>query len=119
MKHYKETNWKAIPKLKKLEEWGIPHKNTRCGIIINDKIMIAKNKSRWKMLGELDWFPYYGLHNLVEALYDDALDEYAEEQQNKTHRVSHSVPIPNVWKDKDKEKEFKEFYKNRQGLFSG
>ena len=119
MSSYKETNWKAIPKLKNLQEWDIPHKNTRCGIIVCDKIMIAKNKSRWKILGQLDWFPYYGLHNLIEALYDDALEEYAEEQQSKTHRVAHSVPLANAWKDKDKEALLKEFYKNRQGMFCG
>lgn len=102
--NFKETNLNAFNKLKKLTEWNIPHRNTRNGIIICDTIMIAKNSSKWKILGSLDWYPYYGLAKLVEALYDDCLQEYAEEQQSKTNRKYNSVPISHEWKDKEKEK---------------
>jgi hypothetical protein len=105
----KERNFNALKKISDLAEWGIPFINTRCGIIIDEKIMIAKNRSRWKKLGELNWYPYYGLKNLVEALYDDALDEYAEEQQN-SGRTQMSPPINHKWKDEQKEKEYRNFY---------
>lgn len=98
----KERNPNAIAKLVKLEEWDIPHRNTRNGIIIDEKIMIAKNRSRWKKVGHLEWYPYYGLQNLVEALYDDALDEYAAEQQSKTNRKRNSVPIDHSWLKRNK-----------------
>jgi hypothetical protein len=104
-----ENNPNAYKKLSDLHEWGIPFRNTRCGIIIDEKIMIAKNRSRWKKLGELNWYPYYGLKNLIEALYDDALDEYAEEQQN-SGRTQMSPPINHKWKDESKEKEYRNFY---------
>lgn len=107
----------AYHKVKKLDEWNIPYKVKHQGIIIADKIMIAKNHSKWKFLGELDWYPYYGLSKLVEALYDDALELYAEEQQSKTHRVARSVPISHEWKNKEKEKEKREYYRARQEKF--
>ena len=97
-------NIRGYKKCKQLEEWGIPHKEIRVGIVICEKIMIAKNHSRWKKLGSFDWYPYYGLDTLIEALYDDCLDQYAEEQQ-KSGRKFRSVPISHEWKHKQKPKE--------------
>jgi hypothetical protein len=105
----RENNPNAWRKICQLSEWGISFKNTHNGIIIDDKIMIAKNKSRWKKLGELNWYPYYGLKNLITALYDEALDEYAEEQQSKNRAIK-SPPISHVWKDKQKETLFRKKY---------
>ena len=46
----RENNPNAWRKICQLSEWGISFKNTHNGIIIDDKIMIAKNKSRWPRL---------------------------------------------------------------------
>ena len=108
----KENNPNAYKKISQLHEWDIPFRNTINGIIIDEKIMIAKNRSRWKKLGELNWYPYYGLKNLIEALYDDALDEYAEEQQN-SNRTIMSPPINHRWKDEAKEKQYREHYEGK------
>ena len=97
-------NLRAYDKCKQLEEWGVPHKEVRTGIVICEKIMIAKNHSRWKKLGSFDWYPYYGLRTLIEALYDDCLDQYADKQQ-KSGRKFLSVPISHEWKHKQKPKE--------------
>ena len=110
-------SYNAYKKVQKLDEWNIPYEVKHQGIIINDKIMIAKNSSKWKFLGELDWYPYYGLSKLVEALYDDALELYAQEQQSKTHRNVKSVPISHEWKDKHEEEEKRGYYRARQQKF--
>ena len=96
-------------KTNQLKEWNIPFKEVYSGIIINDTILISKNKSRWKKLGELNWYSYYGLKNLIEALYDDALDEYAKEQQEK-NRPELSPAINHEWKDKEREKVCRQKY---------
>ena len=116
--HKSRISGPTYDKVKKLIEWNIPYQVKHQGIIIEGKIMIAKNKSRWKFLGELDWYPYYGLKNLVEALYDEALVEYAEEQQSKIHRTERSVPISHEWKNKEKEKAKREYYRARQEKIS-
>ena len=95
---------------------GVPYKVVKQGIIICEKIVVAKNHSRWKFLGELDWYPYYGLKNLVKALYTDTLIEYAMDQQLRTHRKYNSVPINHEWKDKEKEKEKRAYYRQRKQL---
>jgi len=97
-------NLRAYDKCKQLEEWGVPYKEVRTGIVICEKIMIAKNHSRWKKLGSFDWYPYYGLRTLIEALYDDCLEQYADKQQ-KSGRKFLSVPISHEWKHKQKPKE--------------
>ena len=97
-------NIQAYKKCKQLEEWGIPHKEIQSGIVICDKIMIAKNRSRWKKLGSYEWYPYYGLSSLVEALYDDCLDDYAEEQQ-KSGRQFKSPPVYHPWRQEPAPKE--------------
>lgn len=111
---YKETNPNAIDKIYLLCGLGVPYKNTRSGIVIKDTIMIAKNHSKWKKLGSLDWYPYYGLKNLIRALYLNELDEYAEEQQSKTHRTERSVPINHSWKNKAEEKSMRKRYEGKR-----
>lgn len=95
---------------------GVPYRVVTQGIIVCETIMVAKNHSRWKILGELDWYPYYGLKNLVKALYTDTLLEYAMDQQSRTHRTERSVPINHEWKDKEKEKSKRAYYRQRQIL---
>lgn len=113
----KSFNINSYKKTLLLTGWGVPYRTVTQGIIICDKIMVAKNSSKWKFLGELDWFPYYGLKNLVDALYSDCLIEYAIEQQMKDHRTRNSIPINHEWKDKEKEGDLRAYYKYRQETY--
>lgn len=72
-------------------EWKI----CRQGVIIDGKILIAKNRSRWKKLGDYDWHSYWGLGNLCDALIDDRLDEYALEQDLNNKRKLKAAPVNN------------------------
>ena len=65
------------------------------GIIIQNKIMIARSKSRWKKLGSFDWHSYYGLNKLCDALESDKLDEYALNQDLNNKRKVLAVPVNN------------------------
>ena len=96
-------------KIKQLQELGVSFEKRHQGFVIEDKIMIAKKKSKWKKLGDLDWYPYYGLKNLIKAMDEDRLDEYAKEQEAK-YNAKYEVPL-NPWKDKEKEKLLKAIYK--------
>ena len=66
------------------------------GIIIDGKILIAKEKSRWKKLGDRDWHSYYGLGNLCDALENGTLDEYAQQQDLCNTRKHLSIPVNNT-----------------------
>ena len=112
----KNFNLNAYKKTMVLTGLGVPYRVVTQGIIICETIMIAKNHSKWKFLGELDWFPYYGLNNLVNALYTDTLLEYAMDQQSRTHRKYKSIPINHEWKDKEEEKIKREYYRQKQIL---
>ena len=90
----------------------LPYKVGNYGATIDKAIIIARNKSLWRPVGTLDWFPYYGLDSLLEAYKANALEEY-KEKQIKANRQVYAVVKPNVWKDKAKEKELKEFYARR------
>tara|TARA_R110000822_G_scaffold163597_1_gene303859 strand:+ start:625 stop:915 length:291 start_codon:yes stop_codon:yes gene_type:complete len=67
----------------------------RYGVIIEDKILIAKSRSRWKKIGEYDWHSYWGLGNLCDALIENRLDEYALEQDLKNTRKVKAAPVNN------------------------
>ena len=85
-------------------------KPTRQGLNLNDTILVAFKKSRWKFLGELDWYPYYGITHLLDALINNTLTKYAADQQSRTHRTTYSKPINHVWKDSEKEQIKRERY---------
>ena len=78
------------------------------GIIVNDIILIAKNKNRFKLLGKLDWVYYPRINILCDNLKNNTVKEYYEEL------ISHEKSPSNEWKDKNKEKRLREFYDNRQ-----
>ena len=65
------------------------------GVIIEDKIMVSRSKSRWKKLGSWDWHSYYGFSNLLNALIEDRLDQYAEQQDLQNTRQKLAVPVNN------------------------
>jgi hypothetical protein len=104
-----EPDIAVYKKIKQLQELGVSFVKRHQGFVIEDTIMIAKKKSKWKKLGDLDWYPYYGLKNLIKALDENRLDEYAAEQEAK-YNSKYEVPL-NPWRDKEKEKILKEMYK--------
>ena len=104
-----EPDIAVYKKIKQLQELGVSFVKRHQGFVIEDTIMIAKKKSKWKKLGDLDWYPYYGLKNLIKALDENRLDEYADEQAAK-YNSKYEVPL-NPWRDKEKEKILKEMYK--------
>lgn len=99
-------------KLRILFNSKLPYKIGNYGATIDKALVIARNKSLWRPVGTLDWFPYYGFESLIEAYKTNTLEEY-KEKQLKANRQVRAVVKPNVWKDKVKEKEMKEFYANR------
>lgn len=86
---------KMIRDLTPVKERKLRWKVCRYGVIIEDKILIAKSKSRWKKIGEYDWHSYYGLGNLCDALIEDRLDEYALEQDLNNNRKKLAVAVNN------------------------
>ena len=87
-------------KMQQLIELGIAFEKIHTGFKVEDTILVAKRKSKWKKLGCLDWYPYRGLKNLISALREDRLNEYAAEQEAKYNKKN-KVPL-NSWKDTEK-----------------
>lgn len=96
-------------KAKKIEEYcfatdrKVEIKDSIQGIRVNNKILIAYGKSRWKILGQLQWYPYYGITKLMDALFDDRLEEYALEQQTENTRKEYATPVAKISDKKVKE----------------
>jgi hypothetical protein len=86
---------KIVRDLSDIEKCGLTYKFCRYGIIIDDKVLIAKSKSRWKKLGEYDWHSYYGLSNLCKAIIEDRLDEYADKQDFENTRKHLATVVKN------------------------
>ena len=87
---------KMLRDLSPIVDSGLEYKFCRQGVIIADKVLIAKSKSRWKKLGDLNWHSYYGLSNLCKAIIDDTLDEYAFAQDFKNNRKQLAVVVKNA-----------------------
>ena len=77
---------------------------TRQGTIFN-RFLIAKNKTRFRPVGILDW-AHFTKAGLVIAIEFDALQEYYEEMLKDQRSPN------NGWKNKDKEHILKEQYAN-------
>jgi len=77
------------------------------GLIINDEIIIAKNSDKMKLLRYLDWV-HYDPKDLANAIMNKTTQEYYDKQ------LSHSRTDPNIWNDKQREKDMKEYYANRK-----
>ena len=86
---------KMVRDLSDIDKSGLKWHMCRYGVIIDDKILIAKSKSRWKKLGERDWHSYYGLGNLCTALKEDRLDEYAYNQDFNNKRTKVATVVKN------------------------
>ena len=77
---------------------------TRQGTIFNG-FLIARNKTRFRPVGILDW-AHFTKAGLGIAIEFDALQEYYEEMLKDQRSPN------NVWKNKDKEHILKEQYAN-------
>jgi hypothetical protein len=108
--NYKDIN--MYKKLNKLQRYGLTNIHiSRQGLIVNDMILIAKSKNRFKMLGELDWVYYPRINILYNKLKDNTIKEYHKEL------LSHEKSPKNNWKDKKMEKRLKKYYKERSNNY--
>lgn len=99
-------------KLRIIFNKNLSYKTGNYGITVDKTLVIARNKSLWRPVGTLDWFPYYGISSLLDAYKENTLEAY-KDKQIAADRKCLSVVKPNVWKDKNKEKEMKDFYAKR------
>jgi hypothetical protein len=86
---------KRLRDLSAISNNGLQWKLCRQGVIIDKQVLIAKSKSRWKKLGEMDWHSYYGLDALCKAIINKKLDEYADEQDFKNNRKTLATVVNN------------------------
>jgi hypothetical protein len=70
--------------------------------------LIAKNKTSFRPVGVLDW-AHYTEAGIRTAIQHGVLDQYYEKM------LEDSRSPTNVWKDKKKEQNLKEYYANRSG----
>ena len=77
------------------------------GTVFNN-FLIAKNKTRFRPVGILDW-AHYTKKGMCFAIQNDVLQQYYEEMLEDSRSPS------NVWKDKKKEQNLKDYYANRSG----
>jgi hypothetical protein len=83
---------KMLRDLSAISNNGLQWKLCRQGVIIDGQVLIAKSKSRWKKLGEMDWHSYYGLDALCKAIINKNLDAYADEQDfNNSRKILATV----------------------------
>lgn len=100
-------------KLRDIFNSGLEYKFTDGGfVLIDQKLLITQSKSLWRLVGSLDWFPFYGLKTLLEAYKNDSLEKYKQDQINTKRKIL-AMPKKNVWRDKTKEKQLKDFYQQR------
>ena len=104
--------WGAFFAIKKYTDKKLSAELSDYGIIIsanaNNKILIAKRKTMFRPLGELDW-AWYTAKGLGTAYETDNVLQYYE-QMLKDDRSP-----PNKWKRKDEEMELKTKYAERAG----
>lgn len=107
-----------IEKLRDIFNSGFQYRFTGGGLVlIDEKLLITQNKSLWRLVGQLDWHPFYGLKTLLQAYKNNALEEYKQKQLSSTRTIL-ALPKKNVWKNKKQEKELKEFYSERSKKFA-
>lgn len=100
-------------KLREIFNRGLEYELTKGGFLLIDKtLLLTQQKSLWRIVGQLDWTPYYGIKTLLDAYQNKTLDDYKERQQSNKRKVL-AKPKPNVWKNKAEEKILKELYAAR------
>ena len=78
------------------------------GFVFNDFIF-AKNKTLFRPLGIIDW-AWFTTAKLRDAVLGERMSDYYTEMLNDPRSPS------NKWRDKEKEKEMKDYYANRYSL---
>lgn len=100
-------------KLREIFNSGLEYEFTKGSfLLIDKKLLITQQKSLWRIVGQLDWTPFYGIKTLLDAYKSNTLEEYRQEQLSTTRKIL-AVPKPNIWKCKAKEKSLKDFYGER------
>ena len=100
-------------KLRDIFNSGLEYEFTAGGfVLIDKKLLITQSKSLWRLVGQLDWSPFYGIKTLLDAYKSDSLEQYKQSQINTKRKIL-ALPKKNVWKDKTKEKQLKELYQQR------
>jgi hypothetical protein len=84
---------------------------TRNMIVINNKCIIAKNSTKFRLISHLDW-AYYTAKGLATAIDNNDIDGYYERM------LADNRSDPNEWKDQNKESELKVHYAHRVGRAS-
>ena len=80
------------------------------GTVFNS-FLIAKNRTRFRPVGVLDW-AHFTMAGLRVAIQYDILQQYYEEMLKDPRSPS------NNWKDKDKEKKLKALHSNNLGGYN-
>jgi|TARA_R110000782_G_scaffold261291_1_gene352883 hypothetical protein len=101
----------ALQQLRKIEP-DLLYQVDDCssGKIFNG-FLIARNKTRFRPLGILDW-AHFTMAGLRVAIQYDILQQYYEEMLKDPRSPS------NNWKDKDKEKKLKALHSNNLGGYN-
>lgn len=79
---------------------------TRNMLIVNNKFIIAKNSTKFRLVSQLDW-AHYTAKGLATAMDNDDVDGYYERM------LADGRSDPNEWKDHDKEMTLKTQYAAR------
>jgi hypothetical protein len=87
---------------------GLPVDELNYGFVFNDFIF-AKNKTLFRPLGIIDW-AWFTTAKLRGAVLGERMSDYYTEMLNDPRSPS------NKWRDKEKEKEMKDYYANRYSL---
>ena len=87
---------------------GLPVDELNYGFVFNDFIF-AKNKTLFRPLGIIDW-AWFTTAKLRDAILGERIGDYYTEMLNDPRSPS------NKWRDKEKEKEMKDYYANRYSL---
>ena len=95
--------WGAFFAIKKYTNKYLQANLTNHGIIINEKILIAKRKTMFRPVGQLDW-AWYTAKGLGTAFEEDRVLPYYEEM------LKDERSPPNKWKRRDEEMELKTKY---------
>lgn len=77
------------------------------GVILNEQVIIAKKKTRFRPLGQLDW-AHYTAKGLGNAFSEDTVLEYYEQMLNDQRSPSHD------WQG-EKMMEKRAYYAERKG----
>ena len=101
--------WSKLSSIQKYCTKRIDTETYQQGLVIEGRYLIAKKKTMFRPLGQLDW-AWYTAKGLGTAIENDTLDHYYEAM------LKDDRSPPNVWKRRHEEMEKKTYYAVRSGL---